>query len=392
MSLAAVVYLPDAASRQWALRAVAGRSVLLRVLMTAARAGVSQIGLPRVLAAEPVLSQIRRYPDLARAVFSLDVRALGTGPLLLLPADAVVDPGSVTKLVEAGRNGIPVALEESKGTPAPALVIAAGQARTLSDRLVAGAPIGEELESYVRSGRVALVAGGGYFVPVTDPGSRREAEALLYRSLGTEADSLVDRLVNRRCSQLLTRLLVHLPPLTPNQVSLVSLALGLAAVWQFWDATAASALLGFLLYLMAVVADHSDGDLARLTFQETKLGHWLDVSVDTATNMLLVLGMAKTATAVGGQWMLLAGALAAFGIMMSALLVNFRLPRAARPGPLGSALLRLGNRDPFYLVLICFIVLRWKAQWLLPWLVGLLAAGSQAYWLTCLAQAKGTGR
>lgn len=389
MSLTSVIYLPDAASRQWALCPVAGRSVLLRMLMTAARTGVREIGLPRVLADESVLSRIDREPRLAPIVFSLERHALRSGPLLLLPAHGVVDLGSLRKLVEAGEAGGAAALEESKGSPAPVLVIAAQQAQVLKEKLVAGVPIGEELEGQVRSGRITLVAGGGYFVAVTDSGSRREAEALLYRSLGTEADSRVDRLINRPCSRLLTRLLVHLP-VTPNQVSLVGLALGLAAAWQFWYATPQSALLGLLFYLTEMVADHSDGALARLTFRESHLGRWLDVSVDTVSNMLLVLGMAATAGAVSGQPMVLAGALAAFGIVMSALVANFFPPRPNRG--LGRVLRGIGNRDLFYLVLASFIFFLWKVQWLLPYLVGLLAVGSQAYWLTCLVQRKLAGR
>jgi len=144
--------------------------------------------------------------------------------------------------------------------------------------------------------------------------------------------------------------------------------------------------LGLLFYMGAVVLDHSDGELARLTFQESKVGQVLDVTVDTLTTMLLVLGMAATASAVGGPLMLVLGALAAGGVMLSSLLANFLLPRVDRPRRLGRVLLRLGTRDPFYLVLASFIFFLWKAQWLLPHLIGLLAVGSQAYWLTCLAQ------
>ncbi|MBI4561864.1 MAG: CDP-alcohol phosphatidyltransferase family protein [Candidatus Rokubacteria bacterium] len=391
MSLTAAIYLPDAQSRQWALCPVAGRSVLLRMLMTAVRAGVSEIGLPRILGDAAVLSQARRHPHLAPAVFSLEGRTLGSDPLLLLPADGVLDPGGLRKLLEAGRSGIPAALEESKGSPAPVVVITAEQAHALSERLVAGVPIGEELEGQVRSGRVTLVAGGGHFVSVTDAGSRREAEAVLHRSLGTEADSWVDRLMNRPCSQLLTRLLVRFP-VTPNQVSLVSLALGLAAAWQFWHATPASALLGLFFYLLEVVADHADGAIARLTFQESHLGRWLDVSVDTASTTLLVLGMAATASAVGGHLTFLTGGVAGFGIIMSALFANFLPPRPNRLRRLAHLLRGIGNRDMFYLVIVLFIFLLWKAQWLLPYLIGLLAVGSQGYWLTCLAQRKLAGR
>ncbi len=387
MSLAAVVYVSDAGGRQWALSHLAGRSVLLRMILTAVRAGVREIGLPRPLVHPRLLSQVSRRSELAHAVFSLEDRDMGSGPILLLPAHAVVDVWSLAKLCQAGESGMRAMLEESKGTPVPILVMAAEQARPLRDRLVAGAPIGAELETLARGGGFTPMSGSGYFIPVTDRESLREAEATLYRSLGTEADSFVDTLVNRRCSRILTRVLLRLQA-TPNVVTLLGFGLGLLAAWQFWFATPGSSLLGLLLYLLSVVADHSDGDIARLTFQESTLGQWLDVSLDNATHALLVLAMAATATVVGGPSMYVAGGLAAIGIVMSAVFTYVRPPRPAASRGLGRVLARLGNRDPFYLLLLGFIFLNWKAQAALPWLVWLLAVGSQAYWLSCLAQKK----
>jgi phosphatidylglycerophosphate synthase len=204
-------------------------------------------------------------------------------------------------------------------------------------------------------------------------------------------DGLLDRVIHRRCSRLLIPFLLRLR-VTPNVVTLASLALGLASAWQFWHATPPSALLGLFFYVMQAVADHCDGDLARLTFRESALGHWLDVSADTVSNTLIVLGMSLTAGSVGGRGMFLVGVAAAIGILMSSLFANFFLPRTDRGGRVKRAILRLGNRDPFYAVLIGFILLLWTADWLLPQLIWLLAIGSQAYWLTCLAQRIFDGR
>ena len=71
------------------------------------------------------------------------------------------------------------------------------------DRLVEGTPLGDELELKVRQGRMTLVLGAGFFVPVLDEATRGEAEATLFRNLGISADSRVDRLINRRCSRWL---------------------------------------------------------------------------------------------------------------------------------------------------------------------------------------------
>lgn len=387
MSVGAAIYLPEAASRDWATRRVAGLSVLRRLLLTAVRAGVSEIGLPQALADDPTVAEIRRDPRLALVVYRLAERGISPKPLLLLPASSVVHPGSLRRLLEAAGRGATTALEECKGSPAPVLVVTGEAVPALADRLIAGVPLGEELENRIRSGTAALITGGGYFVAVTDATTLGLAEAALYRSLGAANDSALDRLLNRPCSGLLTRLFVRLP-ISPNLVTLASLALGLAAAWQVRSGTATSALLGILLYALAVVLDHSDGEIARLTFQESTFGHRLDIAADTTTHALLALAMAGAASRVGGRLTLLAGAFAALGIIVSSILVNFAPLPTERPGQAGQVLARLGTREPFYLVLAGFSVLVWRAEWLLPHLVWLLAGGSQAYWLTYLAKCR----
>lgn len=99
-----------------------------------------------------------------------------------------------------------------------------------------------------------------------------------------------------------------------------------------------------------------------------------------------IAGVIYLADAASRQWAL--SAVAAVGIVMSTFLAYVRDPWTERPERLGGVLLRLGNRDPFYLAPIEFAALSWKAPWALPWLIWVLAAGSQAYWLSWLAQNK----
>lgn len=388
----AIVYLPDAGSLEASALAIAGRPMLFRILMTLARTGIRCIGLPEILRAAksdlPLLGDGRlgsvivwldSLPPGERAAWTSD-------PVLLIPVNVLLDPPSLGRLLNAPNSAGGVGLEESKGTLFPVLLAAPPDLLTpLWDRLATGAPLGEELDNHLRQQRMTLVPGSGFMIPVTDAASQRQAEAALYRSLGTDADSRVDRLINRRCSRLLTRLLVHLP-VTPNQVSLVSLFLGLGSAWGFWRATPVSSLLGLVLYTLAVVADHSDGEIARLTFQESAFGEWLDFSIDTLIHALLVLGMGLAARAAGWPLAVAAGGVAAFGVLMSALFARLLAKEASPEERLGRVLRVLGNRDLFYLILVAFIGCLWTAPQLLPLLVGLVAVGSQAYWLTCLGR------
>lgn len=383
----AIVYLPEPLSHEAAALRIAGRSLLFRTLMTLARAGIRRIGLPGVLRDE----KCELPPGLSSAIAWLDRLAPDERTAwtrnrpLLLPVNVLLDPVSLGRLLSAPESPDGIALEESKGTLFPVLLPPGDLLTSLWDRLVAGAPLGDELDIHLRQNRMTLVSGSGVMIPVTDRASREHAESVLYGSLGTEADSRVDLLINRRCSRLLTRLLVRLP-VTPNQVSLLSLFLGLSGASGFWWATPTSALLGIILYMLAVVADHSDGEIARLTFQESALGEWLDFSIDTLIHALLVLGMGFTAQAAGGPLAVAAGGVAAFGIVLSALFARLLFRDAAGDGRVGRLLRGLGNRDFFYLVLVAFIAGLWLAPGSLPFLVGMLALGSQAYWLTCLVR------
>jgi len=217
---------------------------------------------------------------------------------------------------------------------------------------------------------------------VTGTRDARRPEAPLHDRAGSPVDTRLDTLFHRRLSRPLTRLALVLG-LTANQVSLASLLVGLFAVWGFWRATPWSALAGLLLYAAAVVLDHSDGEVARITHSESRLGEWLDVTSDTVIHALLVLAMGVTAQARAGRAGIGLGALAASGVVVSAMIAKTS-PRTAAGG-VGGLLEALGNRDGFYAMLLIFILALTFAPALLPILMIVVTAGTHAYWLTRLA-------
>jgi len=221
----------------------------------------------------------------------------------------------------------------------------------------------------------------GLLVAVTDETTRARAEEALFGALGIEADTGIDRCFHRRCSQWITRLLVG-TPVTPNQVSIASLAIGSAAIWCFWRGSPLSALWGVILYAMATIVDHADGEIARLTFQESRFGAHLDWTIDTIIHSGLVLGMAVTA---GGQLMLLVGLLSALGVTLSALFARYLPLEIAVGANAGGVLKVLGSRDLVYVLLLSFVAFRWLVPSLLHPLAVVVAVGSQAYWIACLA-------
>ena len=64
----------------------------------------------------------------------------------------------------------------------------------------------------------------------------RVAEERLLKSVGLSNDSLMDRLITRFISRQLTRVLLK-TSLTPNQITFLSLLIGLGSAWCFYQGT-----------------------------------------------------------------------------------------------------------------------------------------------------------
>jgi phosphatidylglycerophosphate synthase len=366
---------------------VAGRTLTVRNLVAALRAGASIIAVPANLRNTAVERALARMPALAAAVRWLEPGSpLPAGPpdqpWLLVPAASLVQAPILQNLITPVAPPQGAVLAASAAGPAPVAVLPRAAVGVLWSRLVAGQPVGPDLTRLVRDRGVQPRESTGLFIPVSDETARDRAEEALYRSLGIQADTGVDRYFHRRCSRWITRRLVS-TPVTPNQLSMASLAIGSVAIWCFWRATPLSALWGVVLYAIATIMDHADGEIARLTFQESRFGAHLDWTIDTIIHSGLVLGMAVTA---GGHLMLLAGLFSALGVILSALFARY-LPFAIAAGAdPGGVLKTLGSRDLVYVLLLGFAAFRWLVPSLLHPLAVVVAVGSQAYWIACLAR------
>jgi type IV secretory pathway VirB3-like protein len=216
-----------------------------------------------------------------------------------------------------------------------------------------------------------------------DADGRAEAERRLRAALGSAIDTRLDVQLHRRFSRYVTRAAIT-AGVTPNAITLASLVLGLAAVWCFWSATTGSALVGLFIYVIAVILDHADGEVARLTLTESRVGEWLDTVADTSVHALSVVAMGVTCQELTGIGVSL-GLVGASGIVASAFVHKWWPPQGA--GGMGGAVEDFGSRDGFYALLLIFIALRTFASWLLPVLMIVVALGSNAYWVVRAAWA-----
>jgi hypothetical protein len=126
---------------------------------------------------------------------------------------------------------------------------------------------------------------------VVDRATRRAAENAVFDDLMRGDLGLVARVINKKISFRLTRyLLVHLP-ITPNMVTLLAGFVGLWGALLISTGTYDNVVMGFLLAQAQSILDGCDGELARVRFQQTSLGEWLDTIVDDFLNLAIVLAV-----------------------------------------------------------------------------------------------------
>jgi phosphatidylglycerophosphate synthase len=125
----------------------------------------------------------------------------------------------------------------------------------------------------------------------------------------------VDALINWRFSMRLTRVLARRSlAVTPNHVTLIAIAVGLVAGWlASRGGYAMMAVAGVLLEINSIL-DSCDGELARLRFQYSRLGQWLDnLSDDVVDNVFLI----AVGAGLGGVWSWLGLAAAAGRLLVA---------------------------------------------------------------------------
>ena len=203
--------------------------------------------------------------------------------------------------------------------------------------------------------------------------------------VGNPRDGHLDRLISRRLSPVVTRLLLP-TPVTPNVVTVFGTAVGVAGGLLIGSPGTAGIVAGVLCLLASGVLDCSDGELARLRGESSRLGHVLDVAGDTLVAVALLAGIVLRLTASGqfpGWPALLAlslGVAGGFTVITASEVTEARRHRVAcwENQVLDGVLGPLTTRD-WYVFPVAFALLG-----RLAWLVPAAAAGAHVFWLVTL--------
>jgi phosphatidylglycerophosphate synthase len=331
---------------------VAGLSVLERLVVAAHRAG----GRPITVVATAPLTGLRWLAARGIEILERAEAGLLSEPTLVLRSDALIQSADLRRVIERGGR-----LVTRAGERLPVGVLEGGRhpGKDAFDGLPA-----------VCAEEVAML--------VRDEPTRRAAERALWKSLRSASDGQVDVYFNRPAGRLLSKLLIH-TPMTPNQVSICSILIGIWSGWWFAKGDPIAAVIGAIVLQISAIIDCVDGDLARILLRESALGKWLDLAGDQLVHLAVFIGIPLGLSRQGleAPWLFL-GASAGLGTLLSFWVVARGLLNPALRG--NARLQRLidatTNRDFSVLVFLLAVV------GALEWFVWLAAVGVHVFWIT----------
>jgi phosphatidylglycerophosphate synthase len=222
------------------------------------------------------------------------------------------------------------------------------------------------------------------------------AEQHLRRSSYKDTDAKVARF-NRRISLPISVALIR-TPLTANQLSVILVGVGLYSGWLFSTGHYLAGVLGAFLSLASSILDGCDGEIARLKYQESALGCWIETFGDYSYYIAIFIGLTVGAVRQTGMELFywVGGAALAGTLVTFALLIYLRARITnGQPSRLHAiARARFKAEPTFWSRLIwrvSFIATRAAMPYgimllalvnLLPAVVVLAAIGGNVYWMS----------
>ena len=193
------------------------------------------------------------------------------------------------------------------------------------------------------------------------------AETWLLRSLIKQREGFMSRHFERKISLAITRRLA-VTRITPDVMTLVSLAIGLAGAPFFLSSSPAYQLTGALLFLLHSILDGCDGELARLKFMESPHGAILDFWGDNVVHVAVFACMSVGLSfAQEAPWPLALGALTVAATLAAAARESSHIMQDTAVGVDAGWMARLAeafsSRDFIYLIVAMSAF--GKAHWFL---------------------------
>lgn len=403
MTARAVVLIPATATTADLLQPIAGVPALLRLLLCVQRVGIGEMILlganrcpPEVQAFVmqdsrlmlcPIWLDDQPYAALLSACPALE-KEWWEGDVWVLPAGGVIDVRLLRDAVhQVGTQPVAVIDAQPQASPpyATAFFRVSGPWLQPAVEAVGDMPLSSLFCDLPRRSDIERIPNRGFVcVPVVRGKNRAAVEWGLFNGLESSSDGWVDRYLNRKLSPWFSRWFLRMP-LTPNQVTLIALAIGLLAAFSLARGSWLSSVVGALLLQWSTVIDCCDGEVARLKFLESTSGYYLDIACDNIVHVAVFAGIAWSGYQDLGQtYFLLLGGLAAFGTIMAFVVVL--VTRHGRPRQASATLDRLidglTNRDFSLILVVCALT------GTLAWFLWALAIGVNLFWPIVLGLAR----
>lgn len=332
----AVVTLPSAADaggpdgwERLVLRRVSGLPLLVRVLTTAARGGVTSVLIvrpadvpdrslsatlgSRLIAGMPiqVISVDRPFDSADGSHWSLVAPRLEP-TFLWLPWNYVTLKRTLGTTIASGKRDVSPA---ASGLTVPAVVVTDTLLTTHHGRL----------DRYLDDSAVSGGSSSGLpGIAVSSTDTRRAAERLLVDGSGKETDGIYSTF-NRRLCRPGVRWLAN-TPVTANMVTFAGLGVTVLSGYWYAEGYWIAYVVGALLYFLSVLLDEVDGMIARTKFQDSAFGTWLETITDYASYLFLWIGMSVGLSRQYGTpiWLALGSLTLVMTVLVSLVLVRLR--------------------------------------------------------------------
>lgn len=158
---------------------------------------------------------------------------------------------------------------------------------------------------------------GEYWIDADTQENLRVAENLLLKSLIKPQDGVISKYINRKISLLISKRLCN-TPITPNAISFISFLLSIIAAFLFLMTDYIYLALAGIITQASSVIDGCDGEIARLKFQSSPFGAWLDTVLDRYADVAIAGTISYTYSSIYGNavaWII--GVLAISGFILS---------------------------------------------------------------------------
>lgn len=217
------------------------------------------------------------------------------------------------------------------------------------------------------------------YVRAPSAGDAATAENALFASLARNTTNFFARTVDRAMSRAISRRLAPYP-ITPNQITIFSIGIGVIGALCLLRPTYRFGLLGSFLFLASTIIDGCDGEIARLKFQESASGAKLDIVGDNVVHAFLFPCVALHAYFGDpqGPYLRLGGAALA-GVLLTWVVVYALVVRGQPSRRLLWFFELFGNREFAYLLFLLGLVGK------LHWFVWGMAIGLWVFPLGLLA-------